>query len=106
MCLINVECDYLNYNPENMNNEIQNIDLKLFYNTLNLNEAVKIFNSTINTIFEKHALRSFIKVRGKPYPWLNDELLEQMNRRYYILKKARRTKNDINWTKYKLKCMQ
>ena len=41
------------------------------------------------------------RVKGKPSPWLNKDTKAQMNNRDKALRKARRTKDENDWSIYK-----
>ena len=42
------------------------------------------------------------QVKGRPCPWLNSEIKSQMNHRDRLLRKARKTNKEEDWSAYKL----
>ena len=43
------------------------------------------------------------RIKGKPCPWLTNELKNEMNFRDQLLRKARRTKRQLDWDNFKRK---
>ena len=48
-------------------------------------------------IFEKHAPPIEKRVKGRPCPWMNNELKTTLNRRDVLLRRARKTNEDADW---------
>ena len=97
-----IKCrNYKKYNMQEMNNDIQNIDWGSFYEIKNVDVALNYFNKTLIYIFDKHAPSITKKVRGKPCPWLTEDINQLMNGRDQLLRKARRTQNPNDWNMYK-----
>ena len=95
--------DYRSYHPEAMNEELETVDWSAFYSCRTVNEAWSQMKDILLTIFEHHAPKICKKVRGKPAPWLTSNVKKLMNVRDKLLRKSRRTKAELDISKYKQK---
>ena len=87
-----------------LKSDLQKVDWVPFYNQRSVNEAWSMMKSILGNLFDCHAPKISKKVRGKPAPWLNSEVKRLMNERDGLLRKSRRTKNQIDISAYK--CMR
>ena len=71
--------DYSKYNKEELNRELENVDWNPIYDACNVNKALEYFNEIIKNIFDKHSPVITKRVKGRHYPWLNDEIKRTMN---------------------------
>ena len=90
-----------------------NYDAKLFCEELNSMNFVQVFSSScVNTAWnvlknilqqciDKHAPLIEKKVKGRLCPWLTQEVKREMNLRDGLLRKARRTNCELDWSSYK-----
>ena len=93
--------NYKSYLPDNLIKDLQNVDWKPLYNIRNVNEALTFFNKILVSLADKHAPPIKKKVRGKPCPWMNENLKHKMNKRDQLLRRARKTNNTEDWESYK-----
>ena len=52
-------------------------------------------------IFNRHAKIIEKKVKGHKCPWIGNDIKKLMNERDQVLRKARKTKSDNDWSRYK-----
>ena len=91
-----IKCrNYAHYNHESMNNDFLTVDWTPLYLLRDVNKAVQFFNTTVKSIFDKHAPFITKKVKGKPFNWITPEVRRMMTDRKRLLKKARKTKKKI-----------
>ena len=67
------------------------------------NKAWAKMKSILSDIFGCHAPKISKKVKGKPAPWLNNEVKLLMNERDKPLRRSRRTRDESNTSTYKQK---
>ena len=79
------------------------MDWSPVFSSLNVNYAWHHMKSILKGIFERHAPTIMKKVRGKPAPWLNNDVKSLMNARDKLLRKSRRTKANSESSQYKSK---
>lgn len=97
-----IECrNYAHYNHDSMNNDFLNVDWTPLYMLRDVNKAVEFFNTTVKSIFDKHAPFITKRVRGKPFNWITPEVRKIMIDRDRLLKKARKTKRTNDWNLYR-----
>ena len=51
-------------------------------------------------IFNQHAKIIENKVKGHKCPWIGDDIKKLMNERGQVLRKARKTKSENDWSRY------
>ena len=95
--------DYKRYNVENMKSDLKKVDWTPFYSLRNVNEAWAKMKNILSDIFGRHAPKISKKVRGKPAPWLNNEVKALMNDRDKLLRRSRRTRKESDISAYKRK---
>ena len=61
----------------------------------------KFFKDILTRCINTHAPMTKKTVKGKPIPWLTEEIKKQMNDRDGLLRKARKSKNTEHWKNYK-----
>ena len=95
--------DYKNYDANALRNELNSVDWSAVCKISNVNLAWQRMKEILTTIFDKHAPRVEKKVKGKPSPWLTDEIKSTMNERNKLLRRYRKYKKEIDFTEYKVK---
>ena len=95
--------DYRNYNQEQRQKDICELNLSQVENMKSANDASIFFKSTLIDIFQKHAPELGKKVRGKPCPWLTQDIKTKMIDRDRLLRKMRKTKLEHDIAVYKMK---
>ena len=56
----------------------------------------------LTTIIDRYALKIAKRVKGCKCPWLTYKIKKLMNTRDKILRKARKTNKECNWSSYKI----
>ncbi|CAB4038162.1 Hypothetical predicted protein, partial [Paramuricea clavata] len=92
-----------NYSKELMCDELFKQDWTPVYESTDVNYAWTCMKDIISSCFDK--LASIIKkrIRGKPSPWLTDEIKKAMNTRDILLRKSRKTKFESDIIAYRKK---
>lgn len=65
------------------------------------NEAWGSLRDTLQRCLDKHAPLISKKVKGRLCPWLTPDVKKEMNLRDGLLRKARRTNQEFDWSSYK-----
>ena len=81
-----------------MNRDIRQSRINEVEKIKNVNDAWNHIKNILLEIFQKHAPIINKRVRGKPCPWLTNDLKSKLNTRDNLLRKMRKTKLqfDIN----------
>ena len=95
--------DYKSYKPEAMNKDLEAVDWTYFYSCRHVNEAWSIMKSILTNIFDRHAPKLCKNIRGQSAPWLSSDVKKLMNDRDKLLRKSRRTKDQLDISQYKRK---
>ena len=97
-----VKCrNYATYDVASMNRDFEEVNWLPVLNTTNVNIALENFNFIMRDIFDNHAPFITKRIKGRPCPWIDDELKRTMNQRDQFLRKARRSNNEEDWKSYK-----
>ena len=97
-----VKCrNYASYDIESMNRDFERVNWLPVLTAPNVDVALDIFNVIVRDIFDKHSPFINKRVKGRPCPWIDDELKRTMNRRDRILRKARSSWIDNDGKTYK-----
>ena len=84
-----------------MNKDLETVDWSAFYSCSIVNEAWSLMKDILLTSFKNHAPMIRKKVRGRPAPWLTSSVTKLMNGRDQLLRKLRRTKSELDISKYR-----
>ncbi|XP_057308170.1 uncharacterized protein LOC130646052 [Hydractinia symbiolongicarpus] len=94
-------CNYTNYVPKNLFNDVSEIDWRPVYDASDVNFAVTYFNSKLSDSFDKHAPLIEKRVKSRPCKWLTSKIKSQMNNRDKLHRKARKSGKREDTEKYK-----
>ena len=94
--------DYRKYNPEQLQKDIRESNWSQIENIKSANNASLCFKSTLIDLFQKHAPEFDKKVRGKPCPWLTQDIKTKIIDEDCLLRKMRKTKLENEITTYKV----
>ena len=95
----NIHCrDYRNYDPPLMNRDIRQSRINEVNKMKNVNDAWNHIKNILLEVFQKHAPIINKRVRGKPCPWLTNDLKSKMNTRDKLLRKMRKTQLQLTLT--------
>ena len=95
--------DYSKYDVNAINTELLYADWDTVYNCRSANTAYKQFKEIILTTLDRFAPLIKKTVKGKPSPWLNEQVKRHMNARDQLLRKAQKSKKEADWRKYRQK---
>ena len=73
-----VQCNYASYKVDSMNSDFQRVNWEPVYNADDVNVALNYFNETVKAIFDRHAHFMVKRLRGKPCPWMHQDLRSAM----------------------------
>jgi hypothetical protein len=93
--------NYTNYNHNALCNDLRNNDWTEFYKQTNVNSAWKILKDNLCYAFNTHAPLILKTVKGKFCPWITPVIKQNLNQRDRILRKARKTGKENDWSTYK-----
>ena len=62
-----------------------------------------ILLKSLDKSLDKHAPWITKRVKGKTCPWLDSDVKREMNHRDQLLRKARKSGNEFDWSSYKRK---
>ena len=97
-----IECrDYSKYNHTDVSLDVANFNWKPLYDTQNVNIAWNYMKEGLVSIANKHAPLITKRVKGRPCPWLTYDLKALMNTRDKLLRKARKSNHECDWSTYK-----
>ena len=97
-----IKCrNYARYDVNNLLNDVSKIDWQPLYEIDNVSTALDYFTNSLRYIFDIHAPIIQKRVKGKGCPWMTTELKSLMNDRDKLLRKARKSKHDVDWNQYK-----
>ena len=97
-----IKCrDYKNYDLTRLCKDMNNIDWQPLYEIPDVNKALNYLNSTLGAIFGKYAPLIEKRVKGRKCEWLTCDLKCLLRERDRLLRKARRTKDPVDWGAYK-----
>ena len=96
-------CDFKNYDVNAINSELLNANWNNVYNS----QSVKAAFSRLKEIL-LNTLNRYIPIvkktaKGKPSPWLNEQVKRHMNTCDQLLRKAQESKSHTDWRNYRRK---
>ena len=81
--------------------DLRNENWDSFIPLNDVNEAASIWTKAFLNIADKHAPMKQSRVKGNDVPWMSSALKDIMNERNRLYRKAIKSKNPVDWTKYK-----
>ena len=93
--------NYKNYNTNVIKNQLRNVNWEHVTNCRDSNICWQYIKDILLKCADTHAPLTKKTIKGKPCPWLTEEIKKQMNDRDGLLRKARRSKNHNDWIRYK-----
>ena len=75
----------------------------LIFDSINVNDAWNSMKDIIKSCLDKIAPIENKRIRGKPCPWMTQELKQKMDERDILLRKSRKTTNSLHINAYKRK---
>ena len=93
--------NYANYDPVAFCNDLRSSDFGSVFTSSCINDACSRFKCILQQSIDKHAPLITKKIKGRLCPWMSSEVKSEMNLRDQLLRKARRTNREIDWSSYK-----
>eukprot|EP00794_Sanderia_malayensis_P006539 gene6539-7278_t len=93
--------NYSRYNPESFCEDLESQNFDQIISAASVNTALKLFNAILTQCIDKHAPFVKKRIKGRLCPWLSNELKQEMNIRDQLLRRARRTNTELDWSTYK-----
>ena len=90
--------DCSKYNHTVLARDIENYDWNLVYREPNVNIALDYMEQGFTTIIDRHAPKITKRVKGRKFPWLTYEIKTLINTRDKVLRKARKTFKECDWS--------
>ena len=92
---------YKHYSKERFLADLRNENWDSFIPLNDVNEAASIWTKAFLNVADKHAPMKQSRVKGNDVPWMSSALKDIMNQRNCLYRKAIKSKNPVDWTKYK-----
>ena len=86
-----------------MNNDLQEADWNSVYQCNDVNRSWAYFKKILVETFNRHAPEMSKRIKGRPCPWLTQDIRRELNDRDNALRKARCTKSTDDWNIYRRK---
>ena len=100
----NIRCrDYRNYDVNQINNDLLNVNWEQVYNKTSSSEAWKVMETILKETLNTSAPFISKRIKGKPSPWITDRIKTEMNSRDQLMRKARKSKKYSDWKLYRQK---
>ena len=97
-----IKCrDYSKYNHRDLARDVENYDWSPVDTANNVNTAWDYLNQALTYIVNQHAPLITKRVKGRQCPWLSHKVKTIMNTRDKILRKARKSNKECDWSMYK-----
>uniref|UniRef100_A0A7M5WX22 Uncharacterized protein n=1 Tax=Clytia hemisphaerica TaxID=252671 RepID=A0A7M5WX22_9CNID len=99
-----IKCrDFSKYNVDTINNELLNVDWNVVYSTTCPVNALTHLLSILKETLSNHAPIITKRIKGKPSPWMTEDLKKQMNTRDQLNRRAKKSRNNYDWQSYRRK---
>ena len=93
--------NFRNYNKENVKIEIGNINFDPLFAYANPTDVGNFLKELLVNVANTHVPFTMKTIKGKPCPWLNEDIKRKMNYHDALNRKALKTKMKENWEVYK-----
>ena len=93
--------NYKSYNKEIFKNDLKTVQWDSLLRINDLNDAWNKFKELLIACVNKHAPVIEQTISGRECPWLTSEIKGKIKERDYYLKKARKSKSEIDWSTYR-----
>ena len=93
--------DYSKYNHTELARDVENHDWNPVYTAKNVNTAWDYLKQVLTSIVDRHAPLITKRIKGRQCPWMSHEIKTIMDTRDKILRKARKTNKECDWSNYK-----
>ena len=93
--------NYANCDPVAFCNDLRSSDFGSVFTSSCVNDACSRFKCILQQSIDKNAPLITKKIKGRLCPWMSSDVKSEMNLRDQLLRKARRTNREIDWSSYK-----
>jgi len=93
--------NFANYDPKLFCEELNSANFEEVYSSVSISEAWPSFCDILQQCINKHAPLILKKVKGRLCPRLTPDVKKEINLRDGLLRKARRTYQENDWSSYK-----
>ena len=93
--------NYAKYDESSFRKDLQSQPWESVEKEQNVENAWTIFKGVLKSVIDKHVPLTKKKVQGRDCPWLTNEIRSKMNERDYLVRKARKTGKENNWSTYR-----
>ena len=97
---------FKNYSLERFNNNITRAPWSVLETFDDPHDKLHAFNLLFNEILDRHAPLKTIRLRGRPNPYITDEICDLMATRDRWTRKFKQTKEPLAWSSYRSYCQQ
>ena len=94
------------YRADRFYNDMSNVPWSLVDIFDDAEDKLYAFNSLFNDILDEHVLIKTMKIRGRPNPYVTDEIRELMRTRDQWKRTAEKSKDSYAWRQYKNWCRE
>ena len=95
---------FKNLNPENLLDDLKNVPWDSAFIFDDVNDILATLGSLLNQVLDDHIPQKQRRVKKHKQPaWITNEIIEAINQRDSLLKKARKSESCIDWDMYKHK---
>ena len=95
--------NFKHYTKERFCELMSGCNWNLIFDSINVNDAWNNMKDIIKSCLDQIAPIENKRIRGKPCPWMTQELKQKMDERDILLRKSRKTKNSLHINAYKRK---
>ena len=81
--------------------DLNSKDWNYFYSLKDVNAAWKVLSDYLTETINTHAPKTTRRIKGKPCPWITPDIKALMSERDKMLRKSRKTKNELDISSYK-----
>nr|CAH7727550.1 unnamed protein product [Callosobruchus chinensis] len=93
--------DFKNFDADSFHHDLSSSNLDHIFFVSDVDEKIKLFNSILTTLFEKHVPLKTIQITRRKAPWINDRIKMLMSERDKARAKLKRNKTDSNLKQYR-----
>ena len=93
--------NYSNYNHQLFCDDLRSRNFEHVFASSCVNKAWSFLRDILQQCVNKHAPLITKKIKGSLCPWLTQDVKREMNLRDRLLRKARRTNRELDWSSYK-----
>ena len=93
--------NFTNYDQKLFCDDLNSVNFDDVFSSSCVNKAWTFFRNVLQQCIDKHAPLISKKVKGRLCPWLTQDVKREMNLRDGLLRKARQTNRENDWSSYK-----